>query len=115
MVLGGHPQEPRRGGHRALYAATLASDLACCEALPTGVCWLAGPRRCAFPVGLPQHPERSRPCRGTCAAQRRAQCANFPAPRDHLRNRIADNVINKMDGLTVLGGDFNYVTRDGDR
>ena len=32
-----------------------------------------------------------------------------------MRQRIADNVINQLDELTVLGGDFNYVITDEDR
>ena len=39
----------------------------------------------------------------------------FPHLRSLLRERLAQNVVDQNDALTVIGGDFNYVTSTQDR
>ena len=45
----------------------------------------------------------------------RPSCVSFPALRAHLRCRLANAIAPKGSVLTVLGGDFNWVTAEGDR
>ncbi|CAK0812881.1 unnamed protein product, partial [Prorocentrum cordatum] len=48
-------------------------------------------------------------------ARFRAGLNNFPAMRAYMRQLLANNVKARSQCLTVLGGDFNYVTDDADR
>ena len=40
---------------------------------------------------------------------------SFPALRAALRRKLAENITDRREALTLLGGDFNYVIEDGDR
>ena len=51
-----------------------------------------------------------------CLSQSTARrCTSFPALRDALRHKLANAIAPKLQALTVLGGDFNYVIEDIDR
>ena len=45
----------------------------------------------------------------------RVHCSNFPAIRAHLRHRVAQALAPPRAVLTLMAGDFNWVTRDSDR
>eukprot|EP00959_Pyramimonas_sp_CCMP1952_P054297 1135547-Pyramimonas_sp.AAC.1 len=44
-----------------------------------------------------------------------SRCSSFPALRALLRDWLARHVANSGQALSVLGGDFNWVTEAADR